>query len=336
MVIVKSEKLTKEERDKRKLALLLRHQIFVEAYKNYIINSITPYLSEVRRNINKILENLGTSRVSNLTKSVFKITLSNTERSINNTMRVFEDDLYGQLKEFNHSDKQILLSIYMSLLHDESIDKLVPVRDALSWLWDKSIDKENSTLQSFDEMWNDPMSLGMYPNDLISMIKSSLIVKIKTAMISANADDIKIEELKQIIYGTRELNYKDGKLNEVLEIASKNLKSLIQHVTVSTQEDIESKLFRYYQWVSVMDSRTSEICRGRNKNIYVYGKGPIPPAHFNCRSKIMFLESKQNEDLPTYDEWLKDQPESIQKYVTSDKNQLSANGFKNKASDILQ
>lgn len=48
-----------------------------------------------------------------------------------------------------------------------------------------------------------------------------------------------------------------------------------------------------YQWVSVMDGRTSRICIGLNRKIFVYGNGPIPPAHFGCRSKIIPWRGKE-------------------------------------------
>ena len=38
-----------------------------------------------------------------------------------------------------------------------------------------------------------------------------------------------------------------------------------------------------YRWISVLDSRTTDVCRGRSNKVYEVGVGPIPPAHPNCR-----------------------------------------------------
>ena len=38
------------------------------------------------------------------------------------------------------------------------------------------------------------------------------------------------------------------------------------------------------EWVSVLDSHTTKYCRGQDGKIYEVGKGPHPPAHYNCRS----------------------------------------------------
>ena len=39
-----------------------------------------------------------------------------------------------------------------------------------------------------------------------------------------------------------------------------------------------------YRYVATLDSRTSAICRALDGREFEYGKGPMPPQHFNCRS----------------------------------------------------
>lgn len=45
-------------------------------------------------------------------------------------------------------------------------------------------------------------------------------------------------------------------------------------------QDITNK----YRYVATLDSRTSSICQALDGREFEYGKGPIPPLHFNCRS----------------------------------------------------
>lgn len=42
-----------------------------------------------------------------------------------------------------------------------------------------------------------------------------------------------------------------------------------------------------YRWVSILDSVTSQICRSLDGQVFPFGKGPLPPAHPNCRSSII-------------------------------------------------
>ena len=48
--------------------------------------------------------------------------------------------------------------------------------------------------------------------------------------------------------------------------------------------EANSDLIKEYQWLSTLDNRTSSTCQSRDGKVYVVGKGPLPPAHPNCRS----------------------------------------------------
>jgi len=41
------------------------------------------------------------------------------------------------------------------------------------------------------------------------------------------------------------------------------------------------------QWLSTLDGRTSMVCISRDGNKYKVNEGPRPPAHINCRSKML-------------------------------------------------
>jgi hypothetical protein len=92
---------------------------------------------------------------------------------------------------------------------------------------------------------------------------------------------------------------------------------------------------RGYRWVSILDSATSQICRSLSGRVFQFGKGPIPPAHPNCRSSIVaellgkwtkrdargrFAKDDRTQpaeggNVPvrvTYYDWLKTQPADFQ------------------------
>ncbi|MCK5127786.1 MAG: minor capsid protein, partial [candidate division Zixibacteria bacterium] len=87
-----------------------------------------------------------------------------------------------------------------------------------------------------------------------------------------------------------------------------------------------------YQWVATLDSRTTMICGSRDGKIYQYGSGPMPPAHWGCRSTTIpkvkpeyDMGAKIKGDRPsigaggvekvsartTYGGWLKRQPKAF-------------------------
>ena len=85
-------------------------------------------------------------------------------------------------------------------------------------------------------------------------------------------------------------------------------------VTLQNQE-----LFQSEEWVAVLDSRTTLICGGRDGREYPVGKGPYPPAHWNCRSvripvlKSEFdIEGQKPKKKQDFDTWLRGQPAKFQ------------------------
>lgn len=88
--------------------------------------------------------------------------------------------------------------------------------------------------------------------------------------------------------------------------------------------DANAEIFKHEQWVSVLDTRTSAVCRARSGRIYPIGQGDYPPAHFNCRSLRVpvvldkYVKPEHRQFVPqteNYQSWLMRQPESVQNEV---------------------
>lgn len=91
------------------------------------------------------------------------------------------------------------------------------------------------------------------------------------------------------------------------------LTAVVQHVTNEVGATVASLYYERYQWVSILDSRTTVICWNRNGTIYVYGKGPLAPAHYGCRSRCVPVQNgtKVHAIPGTYVDWLLSQPEAF-------------------------
>jgi len=64
-------------------------------------------------------------------------------------------------------------------------------------------------------------------------------------------------------------------------------RTIINHSSSVAREltyDENSDILDGYEWVSTLDSRTSLVCAGRDGKVYTVKSGPLPPAHFSCRS----------------------------------------------------
>ena len=92
---------------------------------------------------------------------------------------------------------------------------------------------------------------------------------------------------------------------------------------------------RGYRWISILDNKTSQLCRSLSGRVFRFGRGPVPPAHPNCRSTIIAellgrwlkrdnkgrftkdtrTQAAGDSAVPvrtTYYEWLKEQPAEFQ------------------------
>lgn len=56
-----------------------------------------------------------------------------------------------------------------------------------------------------------------------------------------------------------------------------------------------SDLIKYIKWISTLDFRTSSICRYRDGEVYAVENAPMPPAHINCRSTIVYMRTKYDD-----------------------------------------
>lgn len=66
---------------------------------------------------------------------------------------------------------------------------------------------------------------------------------------------------------------------------------------------------RGLRWTSVLDGKTSAICRARSGEVYQPFEGPRPPAHFNCRSVMVPVFVSGGDVVePSYEQWLRRQP----------------------------
>ena len=105
-------------------------------------------------------------------------------------------------------------------------------------------------------------------------------------------------------------------INQVANTASQQVYEANQDIT------------KKYRYVATLDTRTSAICRALDGQQFEYGKGPMPPQHFNCRSTTVPIidpdilppsttatRASKDGQVPinqSYGEWLAKQPRSVQ------------------------
>ena len=139
------------------------------------------------------------------------------------------------------------------------------------------------------------------------------------------------KSVKQLIAaGGQSTAIADNQIMALVRTSINQVANAASQQVYEANQDITNK----YKYVATLDTKTSPICRALDGREFEYGKGPMPPQHFNCRSTtvpIIDYEKlkkegfdfvppapgrRSSEDGPvpantTYGKWLSDQPASV-------------------------
>lgn len=133
--------------------------------------------------------------------------------------------------------------------------------------------------------------------------------RIRGAIQSDLREDMPTEAILRRLSGTKTNSYTDGVLASTRRNVSAILNAGLTHIHNGVSELLWDKnpgIYRYLQWVSVLDGRTSAICRARDGRFAPIGEntlppglpkldppGARPPAHPNCRSAVVPVFSEK-------------------------------------------
>jgi SPP1 gp7 family putative phage head morphogenesis protein len=99
-----------------------------------------------------------------------------------------------------------------------------------------------------------------------------------------------IDQIARRIRGPRSNYLSRGEAKKAFVRAKAITRTAVTQIANEAHHNVYSKypdVTTEYEWVSVLDGRTSDICMARSGQTYPYGEGPKPPAHINCRSVIV-------------------------------------------------
>lgn len=176
-----------------------------------------------------------------------------------------------------------------------------------------------------------------FAREAFSAIPQRLAVDVRGAVDAGLAQGETVEQIMRRLESAQA----GGKASTVFGRTRANLrtaaKSILNHVANQSREIVyqaNKQLLKGVLWVSVLDTRTSEICISLDGKIFPVGGGRRPPAHWNCRSttvpvlkswqalrKLGLGELTAEEraalagDVPVgirYEDWLRRQPAWIQ------------------------
>jgi hypothetical protein len=143
--------------------------------------------------------------------------------------------------------------------------------------------------------------------------------RIRNAIYSGANQGLRPEVIARLVVGTARAQGTDG----ATQISRNHIDSITRSGVIHVSAFVRDQFFRLNpqvldleQYVAVLDSRTTKLCRSLNGNRYPIGFGPMPPLHINCRSiRYAVLPRDIGGPIPepeVYDAWIRRQPRAVQ------------------------
>lgn len=153
---------------------------------------------------------------------------------------------------------------------------------------------------------------GLPMTDLIKGFGASVINEASKLIRQSFVEKLSIQDITARIRGTAKKGFKDGLLNKLGNQARTLTRTIGTGINSFINNNLGPLFYDRYQWVSTIDQATTDICRSRHMRIFRYGNGPVPPAHYNCRSIIVgMVGDLANQYGSNFFSWLANQPQSV-------------------------
>ena len=125
----------------------------------------------------------------------------------------------------------------------------------------------------------------------------------------------------QALAGGTGIRLANNQVRTIVRPSVNQVQNMASQAVYMANQDVTKK----YEYVAILDARTTALCGSLDGKHFEYGKGPMPPQHFNCRSSTVpviddedlrrrFPDTRPSEvgRVPqdvSYPNWLKDNPD---------------------------
>ena len=299
--------------------MAVRQSIYLERFKLGQGKMFNKFLLELKDNFNKLLYRSKYKTLDALTKVELNKLLVELRQSQLSIYNNYTSELIAMLQAFMKADVQIAKLGMTSILSNEESD------DDYSNQYIEENKESNSlfgiawlTSNNYDSLWssinNKPIGIdGQLPPVLISGFVAASASAFENLLRLGYTNGLTPDEVSGLAFDLENAYGNVGVSKKIFNNSKALSETLITNVHVLSTAGVASVLFSAYIWHSIIDGRTSNICRSRNNNVYEYGKGPLPPAHNWCRSIILSVYGAFNGDsLPgSLYSWVVSQPDDV-------------------------
>ena len=332
--------------------IAVRQQIYVEGVKVQFAREFNFVLAELRLELNRILSRVKYKTLDGLTKAELNKLVLSLRESQSRIYSKYTQQLIKQLKDFMAADLEMNRRAYsfahaeMNLAEGEKPPKIPTDAQAIAYI--KQQNESSNIIPLFgiaavtgnnDRLWsavtNAPIPAnGLYILPFIKTFTTSAQAGVENTIRKAWANGWTLQETIAELTGEEAKQGTSSQLQRVGVQAGAVTATALQHVSAVVGAGAISALFGWYIWLSVMDSKTSEICTSRNRKRYRFGQGPIPPAHIRCRSHISPIVGNDDIAAETFYTWAVRQPANVQDDILGEANGESLRNGSLKEKDL--
>lgn len=270
----------------------LRHQAYLEGVKRGLDGALEPVMRSMAVHLDVLLVQYGYNQVSDMPKRVLREFTAEFNRRAGKLLDNFAYDFDGRMKSLTH------------------IDKVVTARNMRAM--GKPVGQTNSA-DLYAALKRDPIpGTGHLPEAMLKDFLGTIRKQSNLLIKRAYSEKWTNPDLMKALTGTRARKFKDGLTNKLYSQWRAVEHTLVQNMHQWLNNRLGAMVYDAYQWVSILDAVTTDICRERHGKVYTNG-GPRPPAHYNCRSTIIWIVGKRGFALPgDFYSWISSQPTAIQ------------------------
>lgn len=293
---------------------LTRHQIFLQRFGNATARKV---LALLKRSDARLIERLLRDDLTELSRTRQETLLRELRRIINGAF----EDATGALQIDLDG-----LAVYEGEYQTDLFRRVIPV-------------KLETVVPAADQILaavNSRPFQGKLLKEVYSELSTSSFRKVRDAIRAGIVEGRTTEQIVRDLRGTKAQGFKDGILDTNRRATEAVVRTAVNHTANTAREytyERNADLVKGVRWNSTLDGRTSAVCRARDGKVYDPGKGPRPPAHFNCRSSTSPVlaswrdlgfdidelppstRASMNGQVPAdqdYDTWLRKQPRAFQ------------------------
>lgn len=256
-----------------------RLQVYLERLKASEVRDFQDLLLAIEEEVN---EELSSGEITDLSNAQLSKMLARLRRNNSASVKDALDAFILRLKDigqFSYSTEALSLKEVIAAIATREL--------TANAIWSKVAARPLSTTGELLSPWLTRMT----SNDVLAV--ESLIRK-------GYAEGWSNREITRALRGTRANRYTDGIMSKMGRQNATMVRTAIQHVNSVARQTFweqNTDIIEGYRWVSTLDNKTSDQCRGLDGMAFKIGQGPLPPIHPNCRSTTVVEVSKDYDFL---------------------------------------